>query len=231
MNKAERLFQLVTLLRGRRTALTATEIADLMQVSQRTVYRDVQALIASGIPIEGEAGVGYLLRPGSHLPALMFEPDEVLALLVGSRMVQAFTDPQLAQAARQAELRIRAILPDTLKQRAEQQPYRIPVMPQDDALRAVHGLLRGACDNRHKVSALYTDEQERQTERIIWPLGLIGWSGRWTLLAWCELRQSYRHFRFDRFANLQVLASTFSTSATCSLAHYFESELQMRDPG
>ncbi|MFX9142793.1 HTH domain-containing protein, partial [Acinetobacter baumannii] len=78
MNKAERLFQLVTLLRGRRTALTAAEIATLMQVSQRTVYRDVQALITSGIPIEGEAGVGYLLRPGSHLPALMFEPDEVL---------------------------------------------------------------------------------------------------------------------------------------------------------
>lgn len=231
MNKAERLFQLVTLLRGRRTALTAAEIADLMQVSQRTVYRDVQALIASGIPIEGEAGVGYLLRPGSHLPALMFEPEEVLALLVGSRMVQAFTDPQLAQAARQAELRIRAILPEALKQKADQQPYRIPVMSEDDALREVHGLLRGACESQHKVGALYTDEQGRQTERVIWPLGLVGWRGRWTLLAWCELRNSYRHFRFDRFSNLQVLADRFTTSATCSLAHYFESECHMPDPG
>lgn len=231
MNKSERLFQLVTLLRSRRTAITAEAIAEAMQVSVRTVYRDVQALALSGVPIEGEPGVGYLIRPGQHLPPLMFTADELQALIVGSRMVQAFTDKDLARGARSAELKIRSILTEPLQRHAEQQPYRIPILESDDGLREVHGKLRRACEQRHKVRAVYLDEKQEKTERIIWPLGMIGWTGKWTLLAWCELRRDYRNFRFDRFEPLEQLEEQFKPSDDISIAHYLKSVIGMRDPG
>ena len=111
MRKAERLFQIVTLLRGRRTVITAEQLALALEISTRTLYRDIQALQLSGVPIEGEAGVGYRLRAGFDLPPLMLTSDEMLALLVGARMVRAFTDRELAQAAEAAESKIRSILP------------------------------------------------------------------------------------------------------------------------
>jgi predicted DNA-binding transcriptional regulator YafY len=231
MNKAERLFHLVTLLRSRRTAMTAETIAETMGVSVRTVYRDVQALILSGVPIDGESGVGYLLRPGRHLPPLMFTSDEVQALMVGSRMVQAFTDRELAQAARRAEEKIRSVLTDGLKGHAERQPYRIPIMASDDGMRELHGTLRRACEEQRKVHVLYVDEKGEKSERNIWPLGMIGWTGKWTLLAWCELRNAYRNFRFDRFEALELLEENFQTINEISIAHYLQSIIGMRDPG
>ncbi|GAM09464.1 putative HTH-type transcriptional regulator YobV [Geobacter sp. OR-1] len=231
MNKAERLFQLVMLLRSRRTAMTAEAIATTMGVSVRTVYRDVQSLTLSGVPVEGEPGVGYLLHPGNHLPPLIFTPDELQALIVGSRMVQAFTDPELAQGARSAELKIRSILTEPLQRHAEQQPYRIPVLERDDRLREVHGKLRRACENRQKIRAVYLDEKQEKTERIVWPLGIVGWSGKWTLLAWCELRSAYRNFRFDRFEALEPLEENFKPTDNISIAHYLQSVVGMRDPG
>ncbi|MBV1787503.1 HTH domain-containing protein [Marinobacterium sp. D7] len=167
MSKAERLFNLYTLLRARRTAITADAIASALEVSVRTVYRDVQALTLSGVPIEGEPGVGYLLRPGYELPPLMFNAEEVLSLMVGIRMVRAFTDPDLARAAQQAEQKITSVLTEPLKARAENQPYRIPVLAQDDELREVHRTLRVACEAQRKVRALYVDEQRNRTERVL----------------------------------------------------------------
>ncbi|MDD2853385.1 MAG: YafY family protein [Desulfuromonadaceae bacterium] len=231
MNKAERLFQLVMLLRSRRTAMTGETIAETMGVSVRTVYRDVQSLALSGVPIEGEAGVGYMIRPVHHLPPLIFTPDELQALIVGGRMVQAFTDMDLAQAARSAELKIRSILTEPLQRHAEQQPYRIPIMESDDGLREVHGKLRRACEQRHKVRAVYLDEKQEQTERTIWPLAIVGWTGKWTLLAWCELRRDYRNFRFDRFETLERLEERFQPTDDISIAHYMRSVIGMRDPG
>ena len=231
MNKAERLFQLVLLLRSRRTAMTAEAIAETMQVSVRTVYRDVQALSLSGIPIEGEPGVGYMIRAANHLPPLIFTPDELQALLVGNRMVQAFTDRDLAQGARSAELKIRSILTEPLQRHAEQQPYRIPIMASDDVMRELHGTLRRACEQRQKIRAIYLDEKQEKSERIIWPLGMIGWTGKWTLLAWCELRSAYRNFRFDRFETLELLEENFRTTSDISIAHYLQSVVGMRDPG
>ena len=231
MHKAERLFQLVTLLRSRRTAITAEAIATMMGISVRTVYRDVQALSLSGIPIEGEPGVGYLIRPGHHLPPLMFTPDELQALIVGSRMAQSFTDRELARAAQQAEQKIRSILTDELKQLAEKQPYRIPLLESDDELREIHGKLRRACERHQKIAAGYCDENGRETERVIWPLGMIGWSTCWTLLAWCELRRDYRNFRFDRFRSLQVLEDRFIPTDEISIAGYLRQAVGIRDPG
>ena len=231
MNKAERLFQLAMLLRSRRTAMTADAIAETMRVSVRTVYRDVQALTLSGVPIEGAPGVGYIIRPGNHLPPLIFTPDELQALIVGSRMVQAFTDVDLARGARGVELKIRSILTESLQRHAEQQPYRIPIMDADDELREVHGKLRRACEQRQKIHAVYLDEKRVKSERIIWPLGMIGWTGRWTLLAWCELRRSYRNFRLDRFEALELLEEKFKPTDDISIAHYVRSVVGMRDSG
>ena len=231
MTKAERLFELTLLLRSRRTAITAEAIAELMQVSPRTVYRDVQSLIMAGVPVTGEAGVGYLIRPGNHLPPLLFTAEEVQALIVGSRMAQAFTDKDLAKGARSAELKIRSVLPEALKQHAERQPYRIPIMESDDPLREVHGRLRWACERYRKVRVLYQDEKQLQSERTLWPLGMIGWSGRWTLLAWCELRQDYRNFRFDRIQSLDVLEDHFTPTEEISLAHYLRHMVGVRDSG
>lgn len=231
MTKSERLFQLVMLLRSRRTAMTAEAIAETMGVSVRTVYRDVQALSLSGIPIEGEPGVGYMIRAANHLPPLIFTPDELQALLVGNRMVQAFTDKDLAQGARSAELKIRSILTEPLQRHAEQQPYRIPIMASDDGMRELHGTLRRACEQRQKIRAIYLDEKQEKSERVIWPLGMIGWSGKWTLLAWCELRNAYRNFRFDRFEELEPLEENFKPTDNISIAHYLQSVVGMRDPG
>lgn len=115
MTKSERLFNLVTLLSSRRTAITAESIADVMEVSVRTVYRDIQSLQSAHISIDGEPGVGYLLGKRNHLPPLMFKSQEALALLLGSKMVQAFTDPELAKSAQSAEEKILSVLPERQK--------------------------------------------------------------------------------------------------------------------
>lgn len=225
MNKAERLFNLVNLLQGRRTALTAQQMAEQMQVSIRTIYRDIQALVASGVQIEGDAGVGYLLRTQSHLPPLMFSADEALALLLGSQMVRAFTEPQLAAAAQLAEQKIRAILPPSLLRRAEQQIYRIPVTEKDQPLRERHGMIRFACEQQLKINLNYSDHASQASQRLIWPLGIIGLHGSWLLLAWCELRQDYRMFRFDRIMTLSISEQTFQTTREINLQHYLLSVL------
>ncbi len=231
MTKAERLFNLALLLRSRRTAITAEAIAELMEVSPRTVYRDIQSLVLAGVPVTGEPGVGYLIRPGNHLPPLLFTPDEVQALIVGSRMVQAFTDKDLAQSARTAELKIRSVLTEPLKRHAEQQPYRVPMVEGDDPLREIHGRLRRACEQHRKLRVVYRDQNQLSSERTLWPLAMVGWSGRWTLLAWCELRRDYRNFRFDRFENLEELEEHFVPTEEISLAHYMRHIIGIRDGG
>ena len=222
MKKADRLFQLVTLLQGRRTATTAQTMAGTLGVSVRTIYRDIEGLAQSGVMIDGDPGVGYLLRNESHVPPLMFSADEVLAMLVGSQMVQAFTDPQLAFSAQRAEQKIRAVLPPLLHQRADQSPYRVPILEKDQLLRERHRIIRLACEKHLKMDVLYADETGRSTQRTVWPLGIVGLHGKWLLLAWCELRQDYRTFRFDRVQTLATRADQFTTSPTLCMDHYFE---------
>lgn len=227
MRKSERLFQLVTLLQGRRTAITAEALAEVLEVSLRTVYRDVQALMLSGVPIDGEAGVGYRLRPGFDLPPLMFRSDETTALLVGSRMVQAWTDPALAEAARRAEAKILAVLTPVMRIEISRLPYRIPVFSNGE--REVHGVLRAACEVRQKVEVTYRDAKGEATTRILCPLGLIGWGERWTLLAWCEKRDAYRNFRLDRVENIAVLPVTYPLHPERSLEHYLTQVVGIED--
>ncbi|MBI5919518.1 MAG: YafY family transcriptional regulator [Nitrosomonadales bacterium] len=218
MRKSERLFQLVTLLQGRRTAITAQVLAAELGVAVRTVYRDIQALVLSGVPIDGEAGVGYRLRAGFDLPPLMFLQDEITALLVGSRMVQAWTDPALTLAAKAAEAKILAVLKPEALIAISRLPYRIPSYERAES--DIHGLLRQACETRYKVAIHYQDMKGQESERTLWPLGMVGWGDRWTLLAWCEKRDEYRNFRFDRILSLALLTERYPLHAERNLEHY-----------
>lgn len=220
MRKAERLFQIVTLLRGRRRAITAQSLADTLEISVRTLYRDIQALQLSGVPIDGEAGVGYCLRKDYELPPLMFNADEMMALLLGAEMVRAFTDPELARAAQQVDDKIRAILPEPLLRRAEQLPYCVPSEGQQTEDSATHLLLRKACERQQWVRLDYRDAAGNPSQRSICPLALVGWRHGWTLLAWCELRADYRNFRLDRIDSAQAEARHFDTHGGMSLADY-----------
>jgi predicted DNA-binding transcriptional regulator YafY len=229
LSKAERLFQLVTLLRGRRLAVTARDLAQALGVSERTIYRDLGALANSGVPVAGEPGVGYRLAASAHLPPLMFPPDEAVAIAVGLQLVRAFTDPELGAAAERAGSRVRAVLPDELKLRLERMPYRIPVLERDVPLRDRHAELRRAADRQSKLRLDYRDEQGELTRRIVWPLALMGWGGRWTVLAWCETRNGYRNFRIDRIAALEPLDQQFEISDSINIAHYYRTELGLDD--
>lgn len=208
MRRADRLFQIVLLL-GRRRAVTARELAEALQVSERTIYRDIADLSLSGVPVAGEAGVGYLMRGGFQLPPLMFDADELAALALGSRMVQGWSDPELGRAAERALLKIEAVLPPTLKQRMDEQALLVPdfhVLPQ---MIAPLGLLRRAIGESHKVAFAYTRADGAASQRTVWPLGLFFWGETWTLGAWCELRGEYRSFRLDRMLNLAALDTHF----------------------
>ncbi len=177
--------------------------------------------------VDGDPGVSYLLRPQSHMPPLMFSADEGLAMLVGSHTVQAFTDPALARAAQLADQKIRAVLSSELRKRAEQSPYRIPVLLKDQLARQRHNLVRMGCEQLRKMHASYVDEGGRASERTIWPLGIVRLHGNWMLLAWCELRQEYRTFRFDRIQTLSLGDQTFTTLDDLSLGHYFTQVLKV----
>ena len=227
MRKSERLFQLVTLLQGRRTAITAQALAEKLGVAVRTIYRDIQALVLSGVPIDGAAGVGYRLRAGFDLPPLMFQSDEVTALLVGNRMVQAWTDPALARAAKQAEAKILAVLTPAMLVAISRLPYRIPVYERAES--GIHGLLRRACETRQKISVAYRDMNGKNTRRTLWPLGMVGWGDHWTLLAWCEKRGAYRNFRFDRMQGIEALTEQYPTHPRRNLEHYLTEVIGIGD--
>ena len=217
MRRAERLFRLIEYLRGRRLAITADDLAEELGVSTRTIYRDVGALQATGAPINGEAGVGYMLDPSYHLPPIMFEPDEVQALLAGLRIAAAATDDDLAAAGARAETKIRAVLNDQALARADRSPYVAPFMAEDMALRDHHRTIRKACEERRKLKMDYGDKGEALTTRIIRPIALLRWQSVWTFYAWCELRKDHRHFRVSRIRGLETLDETFPDTPETSV--------------
>lgn len=222
MHKSERLFQLVNLLRGRRTAITAEQLSEVLEVSVRSIYRDIQSLVLSGIPMEGEAGVGYRLKPGYQLPPLMFDYDEVQALLLGASMVQAWTDPELAAGAQRAVQKIRAVLPEPLLAQADRQAYRVPALGPQAHLGDVHRTIRRACEQQQILLLQYEDAKGQVSERRIWPLGMFFWGERWTLVAWCEARNDYRNFRFDRVKSVSLVDENYPLDAERNLQHYIE---------
>lgn len=222
MRRADRLFQIVQMLRrSRAAATTATQLALELEVSERTIYRDVQDLCRSGIPIQGAAGVGYALPQHFELPPLMFTAAEVEALALGARMVQSWTDPDFARAARSALSRIENVLPEQLSQQLEQSRMFVPDFHVDQQTMERMRLARAALDERRVLELDYRDESGQQSQRAVRPIGLFYWGATWTITGWCELRSDFRTFRLDRLVQLEKSLRTFADEAGKGLDDFF----------
>jgi len=203
MRRADRLFQIVQFLRSRRVT-TAHWLSSVLEVSERTIYRDIQDLMASNVPIEGEAGVGYVIRRGYDLPPLMFTQDEITALTLGARIIHSWADPGLAKAAQSVLSKVETVLPAGMKGKLDQTRLFSPMVQIPPDVAASMGELRNAIENRNKTVIAYTTVNGKKSERTIWPLGMFFWGKVWTLGAWCELRQAFRAFRLDRIITLKI---------------------------
>jgi predicted DNA-binding transcriptional regulator YafY len=213
MRRADRLFQIVNVLRRRRTATTATYLAERLGVSERTVYRDVRDLILAGTPIDGEAGVGYRIRPGYDLPPLMFDRDEIQALVLGARIVRQFGDPALARASDAILGKVAAIVPKDLAPLVADTRLFVPATIGAGTSADALTLAREALIARRKLELSYAKADGAATKRTVRPLGIFFWGRTWTLAAWCELRQDFRNFRLDRIAASTMLDETFEDEA------------------
>lgn len=224
MSRAERLLALMQLLRMRRTPVAGAALAAELGVSLRTLYRDMAALQAQGAQIEGEAGVGYVLRPGYFLPPLMFSEEEVEALALGARWVVERADARLGEAAANALEKIAAVLPGRLLGEMDAPGLLIgPGVPlaADDADMA---RLRWAIRAERKLRIAYRDAREEETERTLWPLALGYFDQVRILAAWCELRQDFRHFRTDRILSLEILDTHLPSRRAVLLAQWRQSQ-------
>lgn len=225
MRRADRLFQIVQIIRGRRLT-TAALLAQRLDVSERTVYRDVADLQQQGVPIEGEAGVGYRLGQGFELPPLMFTHDEARALVASVRMAQAWQDPALAQASQLALGKILSVLPPSARAAAQSMAVFAPQVGLTPAVQATLHTLRVATQEHRKLQLTYRDAQDAPSQRTVRPLGCFYWGSVWTLAAWCESRTAFRSFRLDRIAAIQPLEGPpglFRDEAGKTLADYLRS--------
>ncbi|MEO8244230.1 MAG: YafY family protein [bacterium] len=203
MRRADRLFQIVQFLRGGRL-VTARSLAERLEVSERTIYRDVADLIGSGVPVEGEAGVGYIMRAGFELPPLMFTRDEVAALVAGARLIRAFGGAAMARASEEALVKIGAVLPEALRVGSEEVAIHAFQVQGDPVLRERIDAMDQMVTARRRIAMSYADVDGTATQRTVRPLGLWFWGRSWTLIAWCELREDFRMFRLDRIGNWQT---------------------------
>ena len=220
MRRAERLFQIVQLIRGRRLS-TAAFLAGRLEVSERTVYRDVAELMAQGVPIEGEAGVGYRMQAGFDLPPLMFTKDEAQALVASVRIAQARLDVALGRHAEAALSKILSVLPAAARAAAESLAVYAPPVGPDTATRARLETLRRAAEARCKIRMVYVDLKGQRSERVVRPLGCFYWGSVWTFASWCEAREAFRSFRVDLIGELQVLEERFLDETGKTLADLF----------
>ena len=231
MRRADRLFQIVQYLRGGRL-LTAATLAERLEVSERTIYRDIADLIGSGVPIEGEAGVGYLMRSGYDLPPLMFSRDEIVALVAGARMLRAWGGASMALAAEEALVKIDAVLPEPERNRANSvQIHAFKMADMTDETRARLDQLENYVDTRQLLTILYEDAGGKTTSRTLRPLGLMFWGKVWTLAAWCELRQDFRMFRLDRISEMLETGEHFRIEKDKDLATFFAREARHHPGG
>ena len=219
MRRADRLFEIIQSLRGDRL-VTAKTLAGRLEVSVRTIYRDIGDLQASGVPIDGAAGAGYLLRPGYHLPPLMFLPSEIEALIVGARMVKAWAGSELADAAAEALVKIGAVVPPERMRAAERVPIFAAGFRVGEDERRNLDLFTRAIDERRRTHFTYRDVDASSTDRTVWPLALHFWGQVWTLAAWCELRTDFRTFRVDRAERVTLKDDSYPREPGRSLDDY-----------
>ena len=207
MRRADRLFRIVQLMRRRRTVITAGQIARRLEISERTVYRDISDLIAAGTPITGEAGVGYRLQPGYDLPPLMFDRDEIQALVLGARIVRQVGDPALSRAADSILGKVANVLPKDLEPLLAETRLFMPNIVKADGSAVALALAREALIARRRMHFSYTKPDGEESKRSVRPLGLFFWGRTWTVAAWCESREDFRNFRLDRVSKAELRES------------------------
>jgi len=210
MSRTGRLFLLMDAMRGYRRPVTAARLAEQLGVSERTIYRDIQTLTGLGAPLQGEAGVGYMLKAGFFLPPLMFGADELEALVLGARWVRRQGDEALAAAASNALAKIAAATPKDLRDDMAETSLWVPMAPDRPAASDIHVRpVREAIRYQHRLRMAYQDEHGQPSDRVVWPFALAFLEGRRLLAAWCEMRTAFRHFRIDRIAAVESLQERY----------------------
>jgi predicted DNA-binding transcriptional regulator YafY len=224
MSRAERLLGLMQLLRRHRRPVSGAALARELDISVRTLYRDIASLQAQGAHIDGEPGMGYVLRPGFMLPPLMFSEEEIEALVLGSRWVADRGDRELAEAARNVLAKVAAVLPADLRHELDSSALLVgpgaPLEPDSVDL----AKLRRAIRSQRKVEIRYRDLKGEETTRIVWPF-MLGFFDRVRVLAaWCELRAGLRHFRTDRIVELDVTRHAYPRARQALLKEWRENQ-------
>ncbi len=217
MRRAERLFRLVQELRSRGVS-RAEDLASYFEISVRTVYRDIAHLQASGLPIDGEAGVGYILRPGFDLPAMTFTFEQLDALAIGLSFVEVAGDASLSQAAQEVRAKLQAALPEPEKRKLE----NAPLFASRRQGRATPMLkaVRRAIRETEVLRLHYGDGEGHETERRVRPLGIWAFTDGWLFVGWCELRRDFRAFRLDRISAIEETGEHFIDEPDKNLSTY-----------
>ncbi|HEY7977149.1 MAG TPA: YafY family protein [Rhizomicrobium sp.] len=211
MRRADRLFRIIQILRRKKRPTTANEISEELEISLRTAYRDIAQLMADRVPIRGEAGIGYVLEGGFDMPPLMLTPDEIEAAMLGAQWVMGRADPVLARAAGDLIAKIGVVIPEHLRpllmEPALATASSRPLPPPDtiDIAR-----VRTAIRAQGKIALVYRDEKEEETRRVIWPIAVSYWEAVRLIVAWCELRNGFRHFRTDRVVGSEFLEARYA---------------------
>ena len=216
MSRTHRLLDLLQHLRGRRRPATAQMLAATLGVSVRTLYRDIEMLRAQGAVIEGEAGIGYVLRPGFMLPPLMFTPDEIEAVMLGASWVARRKDLAMEAPARSALAKIAAVLPPELTESLHAARHIVGPVEEPEPASVDAGAIRDALRDERKLALCYVDSGDCGSERIVWPVALGVYQRTQMLAAWCELRGAFRHFRVDRITACRCSPSASRGGARCS---------------
>ncbi len=213
MRRADRLFDIIQILRTASHPVTAAALADKLEVTVRTIYRDIAALQGSRVPIEGAPGLGYVMRRGFDLPHLMFTTEEIDAIAVGVRLLRRLRDRKLQEAAESVLGKLSAVVPQPL----QSQLVAAPLYVSEGSAPAVTGVdlsqLRSAIRETRKLAVTYVDKEGRHTRRTIWPIAMAYYVDVTLIGAWCELRNDFRHFRVDRILASDVLDERFSADS------------------
>jgi predicted DNA-binding transcriptional regulator YafY len=224
MSRADRLLELIAALRRRRYPVSGEALATELEVSVRTLYRDIATLRARGAAIDGEPGVGYVLRPGFMLPPLMFSADEIEALVLGARWVGDRGDPRLAHAAKEALAKITAVVPTGLREQADDSPLLVGPTGTRATGGVDVGTIRDAIRSERKLEIVYGGEGMAETCRTIWPFALGFFDRAEVVAAWCELREAFRHFRTDRIVSLTPTSDRYPRGRRALMRAWREAE-------
>ncbi len=227
MVRSERLISLLQILRRHKRPVSGALVANELGISLRTLYRDISSLQSQGANIEGEPGVGYVLRSGFMLPPMMFSQAELEALLLGFRWVSKLADEPMIKSATDAISKIEAVLPERLKAEFESNSLLVGPRSHVDQEKFDLGIVRQAIRNQQKLHVTYADASGRRSDRTIWPFALGYFPDCRILVGWCELREDYRHFRSDRIVRLSDMAERYTRSRSQMLRHWRNTRASM----